>query len=172
MWKYIEKYLGFGIIAVMFIVGEVLMDLFQPEIMSKIVDNGVLGINNNVVGNIEFIWRYGLIMLGIVLFGGLCGSLNNTFVHITSQNTGNDMRKDIFRKIMTFSFSEIEQFGTGSLIVRVTNDITQVENFVAQFIRNVVRTSILIFGSIFFMFRLNYTFGKLIQIYTIVYYHT
>ena len=162
MWKYIKKYSIFGIMAAMFMVLEVLMDLLQPEIMSKIVDNGVLGVNNNGVGNIDIIWKYGLLMICLVLFGGLCGSLNNAFVHITSQNTGNDMRKDIFRKIMTFSFSEIENFGTGSLIVRVTNDITQVEHFVALFIRSIVRTFMLIFGSIFFMFRLNYTFGIIV----------
>ena len=50
------------------------------------------------------IWSSGLRMIILVIFGGLCGSLNNVFVHISSQNVGNDMRKDCFRNIMTFSF--------------------------------------------------------------------
>ena len=104
MWKYIRPYLHLALIAALFMVGEVLMDLLQPEIMSRIVDEGVLGTNNNGVGNMSVIWSSGLRMIILVIFGGLCGSLNNVFVHISSQNVGNDMRKDCFRNIMTFSF--------------------------------------------------------------------
>ena len=66
-------------------------------------------------------------MIVLVLFGGLCGSLNNVFVHMTGQNIGNEMRKDCFRNIMAFSFPQMDRFGTGSLVTRVTNDITQVQ---------------------------------------------
>ena len=86
-------------------------------------------------------------MIVLVLFGGLCGSLNNVFVHMTGQNIGNEMRKDCFRNIMAFSFPQMDRFGTGSLVTRVTNDITQVQNFVAQFVRGMIRTTMLTFGS-------------------------
>lgn len=162
MWKYVKRYLHFAIIAALFMVGEVLMDLLQPEIMSKIVDEGVLGVNNNGIGNLQLIWTQGIQMIGLVIFGGLCGSLNNVFVHMTGQNIGNEMRKDCFRNIMTFSFPQVDQFGTGSLVTRVTNDITQVQNFVSQFVRGMIRTSMLMFGSIFFMFRLNQRFGLIV----------
>ena len=101
-------------------------------------------------------------MIGLVLFGGLCGSMNNVFVHISGQNIGNEIRKDCFRKIMTFSFPQLDRFGTGSLVTRVTNDITQVQNFVSQFVRGMIRTSLLMFGSIYFMFRLNRDFGIIV----------
>ncbi len=162
MWKYIKTYLHFAIIAALFMVGEVLMDLIQPELMSRIVDEGVLGINNNGVGEIHLILTLGLAMIGLVIFGGLCGSLNNVFVHMTGQNIGNEMRKDCFRNIMTFSFPQMDRFGTGSLVTRVTNDITQVQNFVSQFVRGMIRTSMLTAGSIFFMFRLNHQFGLIV----------
>lgn len=162
MWKYIKKYLHFAIIAALFMVGEVLMDLIQPELMSRIVDEGVLGINHNGVGDIHLILTLGLAMIGLVLFGGLCGSLNNVFVHMTGQNIGNEMRKDCFRNIMTFSFPQMDRFGTGSLVTRVTNDITQVQNFVSQFVRGMIRTTMLTAGSIFFMFRLNRQFGFIV----------
>lgn len=162
MWNYIKKYLHFGVIAAAFMVGEVLMDLLQPEIMSQIVDEGVLGVGNHGVGDLRLIWTLGVKMIGLVIFGGLCGSLNNVFVHLTGQNIGNEMRKDCFRKIMTFSFPQVDQFGTGSLVTRVTNDITQVQNFVSQFVRGMIRTSMLMFGSIFFMFRLNRQFGLIV----------
>ena len=76
MWKYIKKYLHFAIIAALFMIGEVLMDLIQPGIMSRIVDEGVLGVNNGGTGDMHIIWASGVQMIGLVLFGGLCGSLN------------------------------------------------------------------------------------------------
>ena len=162
MWKYIKQYLFYAVIAALFMVGEVMMDLIQPDLMSKIVDNGVLGLDNNGVGNMAVIWRLGGQMILLVLFGGFCGSMNNVFVHISSQNIGNEMRKDCFRRIMTFSFPQLDSFGTGSMVTRVTNDITQVQNFVAQFVRGMIRTSMLTFGSLYFMFRLSRTFGMIV----------
>lgn len=162
MWNYIKKYLHFAVIAAVFMVGEVFMDLLQPEIMSQIVDDGVLGIHNGGVGNMNLIWSMGLKMIILVIFGGLCGSLNNVFVHMSGQNIGNEMRKDAFQKIMTFSFPQVDQFGTGSLVTRVTNDVTQVQNYISQFVRGMIRTSMLMFGSIYFMFRLNRRFGLIV----------
>ena len=135
MWKYIRKYLLFAIIAGLFMIGEVMMDLVQPGFMSRIVDDGVLGVNNGGRADVHLIWMLGLQMIGLVLVGGLCGSLNNVFVHISSQNIGNEIRKDCFRRIMDFSFPQMDRFGTGSLVTRVTNDITQVQNFVSLFVR-------------------------------------
>lgn len=162
MWKYIKPFLPYAILAGLFMVGEVAMDLLQPGIMSQIVDDGVLGLDNGGVGNLDLIWKLGLQMVGLVLFGGLCGSLNNVFVHISGQNIGNEIRKDCFRRMMQFSFPKLDQFGTGSLVTRVTNDITQVQNFVSQFVRGMIRTSMLMFGSMYCMFRLNHTFGLVV----------
>lgn len=81
---------------------------------------------------------------------------------MTGQNIGNDIRKDCFRQIMSFSFSQTDRFSTGSLVTRVTNDITQVQNFVSQFVRGMIRTSMLMFGSIYCMFRLNSDFGLIV----------
>lgn len=162
MWKYVKHYLHFAVFAAVFMIGEVMMDLLQPEIMSRIVDEGVLGINNHGTGDLSLIWTLGIKMIGLVILGGLCGSFNNVFVHLSGQNIGNEMRKDCFRKIMTFSFPQVDRFGTGSLVTRVTNDITQVQNFVSQFVRGMIRTSMLMFGSMFFMFRLNHRFGLIV----------
>ena len=162
MWKYIKKYLFFAILAGLFMAGEVSMDLVQPGIMSRIVDEGVLGLENGGAGDLNLIWKLGLQMIFLVLFGGLCGSLNNVFVHMSGQNIGNEIRKDCFRRIMAFSFPQMNRFGTGSLVTRVTNDITQVQNFVSQFVRGMIRTSFLMFGSMYCMFRLNRDFGMVV----------
>lgn len=163
MWKYIRKYLPYAILAGLFMIGEVSMDLVQPEIMSRIVDDGVLGLNSGGIGGMGLIWKLGLQMIGLVLFGGLCGALNNVFVHMSGQNIGNEIRKDCFRRIMTFSFPQLDRFGTGSLVTRVTNDITQVQNFVSQFVRGMIRTTMLTFGSMYCMFRLNRDFGLIVM---------
>ena len=104
MWKYVRKYLLFALLAGVFMVGEVLMDLLQPEIMSRIVDDGVLGVSTGGTGDMSLIWSLGLRMIALVLFGGFCGAMNNVFSHMSAQNIGNEVRKDAFRRIMTFSF--------------------------------------------------------------------
>ena len=164
MWNYVKRYLLYAALAALFMVGEVSMDLVQPEIMSRIVDEGVLGLNNGGTGSLSLIWKLGIWMIGLVLFGGLCGSLNNAFVHISSQNIGNEIRKDCFQRIMTFSFPQLDKFGTGSLITRVTNDITQVQTFVSLFVRGMIRTAMLMFGSMYCMFRLNRDFGFIVML--------
>ncbi len=155
MWKYIKRYLFYAVLAALFMIGEVLMDLVQPGIMSRIVDDGVLGVSSGGTGDLRIVWTLGLQMIGLALFGGLCGSLSG-------QNIGNEMRKDAFRRIMTFSFPQMDSFSAGSLVTRVTNDITQVQNFVSQFVRGMIRTSLLMFGSIYCMFRLNWDFGVIV----------
>ena len=162
MWQYIKRYAHFAIIAALFMGGEVLMDLIQPGLMRRIVDDGVLGLNNNGVGNLELIWHLGVQMIGMVLIGCCFGSLNNVFVNMASQNMGNDLRKDTFRKIMTFSFPQIESFGAGSLITRITNDVTQVERLIAQFVRGMVRTVLMTIGSLYFMYTLSPDFAFIV----------
>ena len=162
MWKYIKRYLFYAILAALFMIGEVTMDLVQPGIMSRIVDEGVLGLKTGGASDLGLIGTLGLQMIALVLFGGLCGSLNNVFTHMASQNTGNEIRKDIFRRIMSFSFPQLDRFGTGALVTRVTNDITQVQTFVSVFIRGLIRTGMLTFGSMYCMFRLNREFGRIV----------
>lgn len=162
MWKYIKRYLHFALLAAVLMFAEVIISLLQPDLMSVIVDKGVLGVDNGGVSDLGIVWETGLKMICLVAFGGICGILNNVFFHITSQNIGNDMRKDAFSSVMQFTFSQMEKFGTGSIITRITNDVTQVQNFIAQFFRGMIRTSMLTVGSIYFMFRLSLKFGIIV----------
>ena len=140
-------------------VAEILMDLCQPEMMSYIIDAGVLGVNNGGKGDVSLIVEIGLWMLGLTVLGSLCGACNNICISVASQKIGNAMRKDCFRRIMDFSFPQVKRYGTGTLITRMTNDITQVQGLLSQLLRGMVRTLLLTFGSIYFMFRLHVTFG-------------
>ena len=164
MLKYIKKYWWAAILAPLFMLGEVFMDLMQPRMMSIIVDDGVLGLNNNGVGNLNLVIHTGLMMIAFVAIGGVCGILSGVFANIAGQNFGNDLRKDMFNRIMSFSFSQTDKFQTGSLITRVTNDVTQVQTFVQMAIRGFVRTFMLFIGGLICMLSLNLSFGVVIAV--------
>lgn len=162
MLKYLKKYWFFALLAPIFMIGEVSMDLLQPELMSRIIDDGVLGINNGGVGNLNTVITIGLKMVGFVALGGICGIMSGVFANLCAQQFGNDVRKAVFKRIMEFSFEQTDKFSTGSLITRVTNDITQLQNFVMQCLRGFVRTSMLFIGGIACMVSLNIEFGIII----------
>lgn len=162
MLKYLKKYWFFALLAPIFMIGEVSMDLLQPRLMSTIVDEGVLGLSNGGVGNLNLILMTGLKMVGFVVLGGTFGILSGVFANLCSQNFGNDVRKDAFGKIMSLSFEQTDRFTTGSLITRVTNDITQIQNLVMQCIRGFVRTGMLFVGGIFSLLLLDLSFGVVV----------
>lgn len=154
--KYLKKYWFFAILAPLFMIGEVAMDLVQPTLMSKIVDDGVLG------SNMQVIFSVGLTMLAAAAVGGVCGVLSGVFTNITSQSFGNDLRKSVYKRIMSLSFEQTDRFTTGSLITRLTNDITAAQDFVSTILRTFVRSGMLFVGGIFMMLQLNLTFGAVI----------
>lgn len=162
MLKYLKKYWLFTMLAPLFMIGEVSMDLIQTELMSHIIDDGVLGINSGGVGNLDIILGTGIRMVLLVAAGGVCGVMSGVFANLSAQQFGNDVRKDTFKRIMSFSFEQTDKFSTGSLITRVTNDITQLQNFVMQCMRGFVRTSMLFIGGIVCMIGLNIQFGLVI----------
>lgn len=147
MLKYLKKYWYFCLLAPLFMVGEVAMDLLQPDMMADIVDNGVLG------GNVDLIISVGIKMILTVILGGTCGVLCGVFANIAAQSFGNDLRKDLFGKIMNLSFQQTDKISTGSLVTRLTNDVNQVQQTVMMSIRGLVRNSVMFIGGIIMLYR-------------------
>ena len=147
MLKYLRKYWIFCLLAPLFMFGEVAMDLLQPDMMADIVDNGVLK------SDMELIIRVGIRMILFVMLGGLSGILCGVFANIAAQGFGNDLRKDLFSRIMSLSFQQTDKISTGSLITRLTNDVTQVQNMVMMTIRGFVRNTVMFVGGIFMLYR-------------------
>lgn len=147
MLKYLKKCWWFCIIAALFMVGEVSMDLLQPDLMRDIVDNGVLK------SDIDLIINVGVKMILLVLAGGLSGMLCGVFANLAGQQFGNDLRKDLFSKIMNLSFQQTDKISTGSLVTRLTNDVTQVQNMVMMSVRGFVRNTVMFAGGIFMLYR-------------------
>ncbi|MBC3514051.1 ABC transporter ATP-binding protein [Ruminococcus bicirculans] len=137
-------------------VGEVLGDLLQPKLMSKIVDDGVLGQNMNLI------IRTGLLMLLVLIGGGACGIAASAFGGIASQSFSRDLRVDVFKRVMGLSFEQTDKFTTGSLVTRLTADITAIQQMVDFMLRMLVRDSLLFFGGIIMMLTLNVRFGIII----------
>ncbi|MBE6551133.1 MAG: ABC transporter ATP-binding protein [Ruminococcaceae bacterium] len=126
--------------------GEITMDLVQPDMMREIVDDGVLA------GNMTVVLTTGIRMILYVIFGGFCGIMSGVFANFASQNFGNDLRKDVFAKIMNLSFQQTDKISTGSLVTRLTNDVTQVQNMVMMSVRSVVRCSVMFAGGLFMLY--------------------
>ena len=162
MLKYLKKYWFFALLAPIFMIGEVMMDLLQPRLMSIIVDDGVLGLSNNNIGDMHLVLVTGLKMVGFVILGSFFGIMSGVFANLCSQNFGNDIRKRTFDRIMSLSFEQTDKFTTGSLITRVTNDITQIQNLVMQCIRGFVRTFMLFAGGIVSLVFLDLSFGVVV----------
>lgn len=161
MRKYLKKYWFLAVLSPLCMVGEALMDLLQPKMMSAIVDQGVLGLGNGGVGDMSLILSEGLKMIALVAFGASCGILCGVFTNMCCQNFGNDIRKDVFRRVMALSFEQTDQFSTGSLVTRITNDVTQIQNMVSMCIRGMIRNVVMLFGGIVFMLTLDLSFGTI-----------
>lgn len=154
--KYLKPYALFAVLTPLSMVGEVLGDLLQPKLMSKIVDDGVLGQDMNLI------IRTGLLMLLVLIGGGACGIAASAFGGIASQSFSRDLRVDVFKRVMGLSFEQTDKFTTGSLVTRLTADITAIQQMVDFLLRMLVRDSLLFFGGIIMMLTLNVRFGIII----------
>ena len=156
IFRYMKKYWFFAILAPLFMVGEVLMDLKQPLLMAEIVDIHLIN------GDIQSIILTGLKMLGLVLIGGVFGILSGVFTNLAAFKYSNDMRQDVFDHIVKLSFEQTDKFTTGSLVTRVTNDITQVTNIVSMSMRMLVRTFMQFAGGIVALLTINPKFSSVL----------
>lgn len=146
---YLKPYRRTAILAPLLMFIEVIMDLLQPTLLSRIVDNGINA------GNIDYIIKTGIFMISVAFIGGLGGFGCIISSTITSQNFATDLRSDLFKKIQSFSFSNLDKFKTGSLITRLTNDVTQVQNIVLMSLRIMVRAPLLFIGGIIMAMSIN-----------------
>lgn len=114
--------------------------LLQPLYLKDVL-------NALLAGNRQEIYRLGAWLLGFGLVGLLAGGANVTLAAYIAQGVSSDLRERTFRKIQTFSYANIEQFNAGNLVVRMTNDINQVQNLVMMMFQILFRLPILFLGS-------------------------
>lgn len=149
--KYLKKYWYFALLAPIFMIAEVTMDMLVTNKMGTMIDivnsYGPTSNNNQFLNTIV---SNGIIMLALVLIGVVSGILSGVFANLASQKFANDLRKDLFSKIMHLSFQQSDDFSTASLVTRVTNDVTSVQTMIAMAIRMFIRSlSMFILGIVF-----------------------
>ena len=141
LMSYIKKHKWLALIGPLFKLFEAILELFNPIIVAKIIDEGVK------TGDMNFILRYGLIILAINVVGFGFSVIGQKCASLASAKISAEMRKDAFAKVSTFSHAELDKFGTASLVNRLTNDINQIENAIGLFMRTMLRFPFLLIGS-------------------------
>ncbi|MBQ8420163.1 MAG: ABC transporter ATP-binding protein [Clostridia bacterium] len=143
-------------------IAEVLVDLSLPKIMSTIVNDSIYAAT--VEEGLAVVSANGIKMIFLVFLGGLTGLGAAGFASAASQSFGNDLRRDTFSHVMSLSPEQTDKFTVGSLVTRMTNDVTMMQTFIAQALRIFFRSPIMFVGGIIMAISLNSKFALVILI--------
>ncbi len=142
VFSYVKPYKWPAAIALMLMLIELFVELVQPLIIAKIIDDGILE------GDGPVIWQWGLVMMLLSLLALAAGVTNSYFSSHVAQSFGFDLRNSLFRKIQSFTMATYLKFPTSSFITRLTSDITQVQNVLFMSLRIMLRAPLIVIGSI------------------------
>lgn len=147
--KYAKKYWYNFLLGPLFMVLEACGEFILPYINANLINIGAA--NNDT----DYIIRQGIYMALIALAMLITGVLGANFSIRASTRLAAGIRKEVFEKVQTFSFSDIDDFTTGSLITRITNDITQIQNFAQTMLRGMFRSPVMLIGALIMSFVMN-----------------
>lgn len=142
MLSYLKKHIGVFLVSTFFLCVEAAADLLQPTFMSFIVDKGIAN------ADVSEIVRYGLCMLGIALLGALGAVMRDIFSSRTSTAISFELRKDMYAAVQRLSLENIDRLEPASIITRLTNDVTQIQDFVNSIMRMMVKAPLTCIGAI------------------------
>lgn len=147
--KYVKPYKGAFILGPLLMLTEVVGEIMLPKLMSLIINNGVVG------RDAGYIVRIGLAMIGIAVFMAVCGIGGAYYSSRASIGFTSDLRLDLFNQVQQFSFKNIDQYSTGSLVTRLTNDIQQVQQVLMMMLRMAMRAPVMLAGALIMAFLMN-----------------
>ena len=150
LFPYLREFKKDAILSPLLIVLEAICELFLPLLMAKIIDDGING-----TGGMECIVKNGILMLVLSVISMLCGMLAAKHAAYASQGFGRNLRSALFRQVQRFSFSGIDRFSTASLITRITNDVSALQQTVAMSLRILVRAPVQLFSALVVCLALN-----------------
>jgi ATP-binding cassette subfamily B protein len=139
---FLKPYWHWAALAPVIMLLEVAVDLLQPRLIQRIVDDGI------VMGDMSVVINSGLWMMGLALVGAVGGIITTTLAALASQGFGTDLRDTLFTKVHSLSFGNFDKLETGGLITRLTNDVTQLQQLVSMILRIMIRAPLLIIGSL------------------------
>lgn len=149
MKNYILKYKKLITLAVFMIAINVAVMLFQPKILSKVLSDGVQNVNDQGVlsPDLDVVNSLGTVLVIMAIVGLIAAIINAAIAARVSQSVGADIRNDMFKKIQSFAFSDIEEFKGSNLVVRMTNDVNQVQNALFVGILQLISLPLVFIGS-------------------------
>ena len=130
-----------AIAAAVFMVIQVLADLYLPTLTSNIIDKGV------AQGDVDYIWHTGFVMIGFSLISILAAIANTFFATRESQKLGKQLRTDVYKESESLTKDAFDKYGTASLITRTTNDVTQIQMVTQMFLRMMINAPITLIGA-------------------------
>ncbi|MCS1381160.1 ABC transporter ATP-binding protein/permease [Lysinibacillus sphaericus] len=149
IFSYVKPYKWTAVIALCLMLMELFVELIQPLIMAKIIDDGVRAQNQ------QMIIQWGAVLLILSFIAFLAGVINSYFSSHTAQSFAFDLRNALFEKIQSFTLATYQKFSTASLITRLTNDVTQVQTVLFMSLRIMLRAPLAVVGSIVMAFVVN-----------------
>lgn len=149
LFSFLKPYRISMSIAILLMLFELAVELMMPLMMAKIIDDGVL------VRDLAVVLRWGAIMVGISLLSFASGIINSFYAAHVGQSFGYDVRKSLFTKVQALSFEDFQRFPTSSLVTRLTNDVTQIQNTVFMSLRIMMRAPLLVIGGVSMAFMVN-----------------
>ncbi|MCR4605826.1 MAG: ABC transporter ATP-binding protein/permease [Eubacterium sp.] len=153
--KYVTPYLAYFILGPIFMIVEVVGEVVLPKLMALIINYGCGQAVGEQARGTGYILLIGLAMVGTSLLMMLGGIMGAYFAVKASVNFAADLRNDLFSKIQKFSFANLETFTTGSLVTRLTNDVTNVQNLIAMGLRLLLRAPGMLIGGLIMAFIMN-----------------
>jgi ATP-binding cassette, subfamily B, multidrug efflux pump len=142
LMAYLKPYRKWALLAPFLMLVEVAMDLTQPRLIQRIVDEGI------AQGDMMLVVHTALLMLGLAAIGVLGGMSNGVAAEMVVQGAGADLRESLFRKVQSLSFGNLDHLGTGPLVTRLTNDVTQIQEATMMALRMAARGPFMMVGSL------------------------
>jgi ATP-binding cassette subfamily B protein len=155
---YIKKYWYHFLLGPLFMIIEAGGEFILPYINANMINNGAAN------GDVPYLIRNGIYMVIIAIIMLAGGVLGANFAIRGSARLAAGVREDTFRQIQKFSFANIDDFSTGSLITRITNDITQIQNFTQTLLRGFFRSPVMLVGALIMSFALNPSLARVILV--------
>ena len=149
LWSYIGNYKLLIILSPLCVMLDVVCELSMPFLMGKLVDKGIPALN------LQYIIQVGILMIGLALVAMLFGSINHKLAAEVSQGFAANLRQALFDQVQSFSFSNIDTFSTASLVTRLTNDVTQLQNTLLMSMRLLTRAPLMLICALVFAIAIN-----------------
>ncbi len=148
-WSYIKRHWYFFLFGPMFVILSALMEVTLPKITASLINNGI------ATGDISYIVKQSILMMVIALVTMVSSVMGAIFSVNASTRFGAGLRKDIFARVQKYSFANLDHLTTGSLITRITNDVAQMQTFVQNMLRMMLRAPTMLIGAMIMAFQLN-----------------